>query len=134
MPCIEHTATVVAVNKDAITVELLSRSACSACHLKENCSMSENKVRRLCIPDVGNYQIGQTVNVEISASSGWIAVFWGYIMPLILVLIALLSAISLTDDETTAALSSLAVLPPYYFILWLFRHKLAKKISFRIKS
>ena len=134
MPCIEHTATVVAVNKDAITVELLSRSPCSGCHLKENCSMSENKVRRLYIPKDSDYQIGQTVNVEISAASGWIAVFWGYIMPLILVLTMLLSAISITDDETTAALSSLAVLPPYYFILWIFRHKFAKKISFRIKS
>lgn len=134
MSCIEHTATVVAINKDSTTIELLSRSACSACHLKENCFMSENKVRRLCIPESGNYQIGQTVNVEISASSGWIAVFWGYIMPLILVLITLLSAISITNNETIAALSGLAVLPPYYFILWLFRHKLAKKISFRIKS
>ena len=96
--------------------------------------MSENKVRRLYIPKDSDYQIGQTVNVEISAASGWIAVFWGYIMPLILVLTMLLSAISITDDETTAALSSLAVLPPYYFILWIFRHKFAKKISFRIKS
>lgn len=136
MPHIEHAATIIAINKEYITAELLSHSACTGCSLKENCSMSENKVRKFQIPKPQDfqYQIGQNITIEISSSSGWIALFWAYILPLILVLSALLTTIFLTRDETIAALSSLSILLPYYSILWLFRQKFAKKINFKIKT
>ena len=42
---IEHEGTVIAVDKDYISVEILNKSACASCHAKGVCGASEQSVK-----------------------------------------------------------------------------------------
>lgn len=68
-----------------------------------------------------SFHIGQAVTVSMDSRLAWIAVFFGYIFPLILVIGTLMISLQLSAGETTAAIASLAVLPPYYLLLALFK-------------
>ena len=60
--------------------------------------------------------------------------FYGYLLPLILMVIALVGVLKATHSEGAAALSALGVLVPYYVVLYLFRNKLKNKLSFSIET
>lgn len=72
--------------------------------------------------------------VVIAENRGWIAVFFAYILPLLLVLSTLVITLIFTASETSAAIYSLAVLIPYYLVLMLFRRSFARRFSFKIKN
>jgi sigma-E factor negative regulatory protein RseC len=74
------------------------------------------------------------VTIRMKQSSGHIAVFLGYVMPLILLVAVLIILISLSVPELTAGLGALAVLIPYYFILYIFRNKISRKFIFTLKA
>lgn len=80
------------------------------------------------------YHVGQNVMVTIDEKKGWIAVAFGYIIPLILVLITLFTTNLITNDETAAGIYSLMILIPYYLILMLFKKSFTKRFDFRIKE
>lgn len=63
---------------------------------------------------------------------GLMAVALCYGVPAVVVVVALAAAILTGVSEGLSALISLATVAVYYGILWLFRDKLAQKISFTI--
>lgn len=136
MSIIEHSATVINVDGEFITVDILSRSACAACTLKDNCGIFDCKTKEIKIktdtPD--RFTPGQNVMIVIDENHGWTAVFFGYILPLLLVLAALGTTLFVTEDETAAGIYSLMILIPYYLILMLFKKAFARKLIFRIKN
>ena len=136
MSVIEHTGTITNINGEIVTVEITSKSACAACHLKDGCSIFECKHRFLEIytPTPELYQSGQTVTVTIDENRGWIAVFFAYILPLLLVLGTLVTVWNFTSNETTSAICSLIALIPYYLLLMLFKKTFAGRFSFKIKT
>lgn len=136
MSVIEHQATVTAVSGKTVTVEITSRQACEACHLKDGCNLSEgkNKTLQIYAPSSGRCRPGQKVTVYIEERSGWLAVFFAYILPLLLVLTALTAVWIFTDSETAAAVCGLAILVPYYLVLILFRKNFDRRFSFKIRE
>ena len=50
MSVIEHSATVTAVDRETVTVEIASRSACAACRLKDGCGIFERRLRHIRLP------------------------------------------------------------------------------------
>ena len=88
MSVIEHSATVTAVDRETVTVEIASRSACAACRLKDGCGIFDCRLHSLQIysPTPERYQPGQTVMVTIAENRGWAAVLFAYVLPLMLVL------------------------------------------------
>ena len=136
MSVIEHPATITSVDRATITVEIETKTACAACHQKDSCGIFDCSSRRLQIhsPNSERYQPGQTVMVVIAENRGWIAVFFAYILPLLLVLSTLVITLIFTASETSAAIYSLAVLIPYYLVLMLFRRSFARRFSFKIKN
>ena len=63
---------------------------------------------------------------------GLMAVALCYGVPAVVVVVALAAAILAGVSEGLSALISLVAVAVYYGILWLFRDKLAQKISFTI--
>ena len=55
------------------------------------------------------------------------------LIPFLLLVISLFVFMALWNDELGAALGSLFLLVPYYFILWLNKSRLGKKFSFSIQ-
>lgn len=132
---IEHSGIVTEISSNCVKVTIGSVSACSACHAKGACSASDmqDKVIEAKLPD-WEVKIGESINVQIGRSLSYLALFLGYIFPLILIIVTLIVTTILGYSELITGGLSLGILVPYYFILFLFGKKLKKTYSFTIKK
>lgn len=94
----------------------------------------ESKTRNILIntPEAAEYSVGQVVRVSAKAQMGLMAVALCYALPAVVLVAAIVVFVLCGMAEGVAALASLGVVAAYYAILWLFRDKLAQKISFSI--
>lgn len=131
---IEHEGIVQKSDNESVTVSIISSAACSGCHAEGMCSLSGKQEKIIDIP--GEYQVlpGDLVTVRMKQSSGHTAVFFGYVMPLILLTAILIILISLSAPELIAGLGALAVLIPYYLLLYIFRNRISRKFIFTLKA
>ena len=130
-----HEGIVVDKNNNEIIVMIEAKSACGGCAIKSACNMSETANKRLTVstdsPD--QYTIGEKVMVTMSGSQGGKATIYAYLIPSVILIVAILIFSCLQFNEGLGALLSLALLVTYYFILYLNRDKLKSKFSFEIK-
>ena len=133
---VEHEAFVRKIDHKYIIVDVLAKSACLSCQLKGVCSVSdiEEKAVKVPVDNPQDYEIGSKVIVYMEQNQALNAVWLAYVVPLLLVLGVLILLISLKMEEGLAALLALAILPLYYFIMYLLRKKIAKKFDFKVKE
>ena len=62
------------------------------------------------------------------------ALLLGFGLPLLILLGVVLLLTWCGYDEATAALASIAMLAPYYLLLWLLRRRISQQLSFYLKS
>lgn len=125
-----HRGKVVERTATGVKVAVLFQSACSQCQAKSNCLMSEAKQDVLEIETDEAFSIGQPVVLSLTQELGMKAVFFGYGLPLIL-LVGALFCFSLFFSEAVSAVAALACLLPYYGLLYLLREHFERE--FRIK-
>ncbi|MCK5277310.1 MAG: SoxR reducing system RseC family protein [Cyclobacteriaceae bacterium] len=130
---IEHLGVIKEITPRSIKVSLLNVSACSTCHTKGTCSVSDvdNKVIDV-INSGGRFSKGDTVKVAFEKSLGPLALVIGYLVPFVLLMLVLIISLSITNDEVVAGLTSLISIGVYYLFLTLFRKKLKSTFTFRI--
>jgi len=133
-PEISHDAIVKSVDKGHVTVSLSSGVSCSGCRAAGACGMSGNSDREIKVNGTFDLHPGQQVMVSIKGSQGYLALFLGYLLPLILVVVTLLTLSSVNAGELLSGLFSFGILIPYYIILWTFRSSIGKKFSFTVKT
>lgn len=133
---ISHKGRVVSVTPEVTTVEIVSESACRACHAKGLCSLGDSKVKMVEVPTSGWSDIrpGDEVEVVLKASMGHKAVLLAYMIPLVLLVAVLLVAVSAGVGELYAGLAAIAAVAVYYFGLWLMRGRLRNEYIFNIKK
>jgi len=131
---IQHPGIIESVGEDKVQVTILSQSACSSCHSKGMCSVSEmeNKIVDVTKTPDFNYKVGDEVIVYMKKSLGSKAVLYGYLYPFLLVLISLILMLILTSNEGISGLTAILLLVPYYFILSKFKDKLSTTFEFKI--
>jgi sigma-E factor negative regulatory protein RseC len=97
------------------------------------CGMTESEEKILDI--MGKYDVspGDKVTVEMKESAGMKAVILSYLVPFLIVIGGLFILQLLAVDELTAGLISIALLVPWFLILYLFRKKLARSFTFTLK-
>ena len=73
---ISHRGRIVSITPERTTVQIVSESACAACHARGLCSLGDSKVKEVELPTRGwdNYQVGDEVSVVLRASMGHKAV------------------------------------------------------------
>lgn len=121
------------IDNDTIKVNITSISACQSCHAKGACSVADVQKRTIEIPSKAKYKPGQQVMITLQQSSGYKALFLGYVLPFLIVLFTLILFTSFTDNEATAGIVSIGTLIPYYSFIYLMRNKIRRKFSFTIK-
>jgi sigma-E factor negative regulatory protein RseC len=130
---INHEGIVQKISDSSVSVVISSSTACSGCHAEGTCNMSgkEEKI----IEVTGRYDVhpGDRVTVLMQQSMGYAALFLGYLLPLISVLITLIVLVVSGVSELTAGLLSLGILIPYYSILFLFKKRVNEKFTFTLK-
>ena len=132
---IKHLGIVENIQGSHLSVRIVQTSACAACSVKGLCSSADSKDKIIDIIDTAaaSYQVGENVMVVGETSMGMQAVALAFIIPFVLLIFTLFLFMALIENELYAALLSLAVLVPYYYILWLNKTRLKQKFSFTIK-
>ena len=132
---IKHLGIVENIQGSHLSVRIVQTSACAACSVKGHCSSADSKDKIIDIIDTAaaSYQVGENVMVVGETSMGMQAVALAFIIPFVLLIFTLFLFMALIENELYAALLSLAVLVPYYYILWINKTRKKKKFSFTIK-
>ena len=134
---INHSGVVETVDGEHLRVRILQTSACSACKVAGHCSAAESKEK---IVDVVlgkgsvDYKVGDNVVVSTTQSAVGKALFVGFLLPFLVMVVALLVAIVVTSDELVSALVAIASLVHYYLIIYMLRDRLGRSVTFSIEK
>ncbi len=133
---ISHRGRIVSITPEVTTVEIVSESACAACHAKGLCSLGDSTVKQVELPTRGwdNYSVGQEVSVVLRASMGHKAVWLAYVIPLVVMVASLLLTLSAGGSELLAGLVAIGAVALYYGVIWLLRGRLRNEYIFNIKA
>ena len=131
-----HDGTVVSVNGNEVKIRIEARAACGSCAIKSACGMSETTEKEITVTsgNAGKLVAGDRVTIAMQASQGGKAAVYAYLVPTIILVAAILVLAVLGLNEGIAALAAVALLVPYYLILYLNRNRLKEKFSFDIIS
>ena len=135
--CVEQKGIVIKKQENKVVVKIEQKSTCSSCHARGACTSLDKKDKEIEITtkDVENYNIGDEVIITISTKLGMKAVFIAFVLPLILIVIALFLSIKIFSlSQSLSALISLLVLSAYYFFLYKQNLFLSKQFNFTIKE
>ncbi len=132
---IVHAGTVIEVTPDFTSVEIVSSSACSGCHAKGLCGMSEEQEKVIMVPTdpYTPYEVGDQVQVYTKMTMGLKAVWISYVIPLFILMILILSLYSVIGNEFLRGGIAIAGVAVYYFVIWLLRDRLSDQFEFYIK-
>lgn len=132
---IKHAGVVDGVEGECVRVRILQSSACSACKVAAHCNASETKEKIIDVmdADASHYQKGDQVMVVADTAIGFRASLYGYLLPLVLMVVTLVGVLAATHSEGLAAVSALGILIPYYVLLFLMRNKLRNRLSFTLE-
>lgn len=132
---IKHAGVVDGVEGECVRVRILQSSACSACKVAAHCNASETKEKIIDVmdADASHYQKGDQVMVVADTAVGFRASLYGYLLPLILMVVTLVGVLAATHSEGLAAVAALGILMPYYVLLFLMRNKLRNRLSFTLE-
>lgn len=133
---IKHTGIVDEVEGNCVHVRILQSSACSGCKVAAHCNASETKEKVIDVvtADARNYQRGDNVVVVADSAVGFRASLYGYLLPLLLMVVTLIALLAITKSEGIAALSAIGVLVPYYLMVYLLRNQIKNKLNFEIQQ
>lgn len=131
---IEHEGIVQKSDNNSVIVRISSDTACAGCHAEGSCNLSGVKEKMVEVKGSYNVSPGDNVTILMNKSMGYKALFLGYILPLILLVLTLVILISLSFPEAAAGLGSLGMLGIYYMLLYISRGRIGNKFNFKIKS
>ncbi len=131
---ITHDGIIKHITEDKIIVSIVSMASCASCSVKGACSASDVEEKILEVKKLPGreYNRGDFVTIVTNTSVGAWAVMFGYVFPLIVVVISLIILTSIMDNEGIAGLISIALLVPYYFALYLSRKWMSDSFEFRL--
>ena len=136
---IEHEGRVIAVDKDYISVEIVNKSACAACHAKGVCGASDEAVKVVEVAQdittlTEDYQVGETVNVVMSSAMGTQAIWLAYVVPFLVLMLSILVFSLCGAGEVLMGLGSLGAVALYYLGVFFYRKKISKIFIFSIEK
>lgn len=136
---ITHPGRILEITPDFTTVQIIVSSACSSCHAKGLCGMSEAEEKIIMVPTdpYSEHKVGDEVQVMTRMTMGLKAVWISYVVPLAVLMILILTLSAFLGDsahrEIIAGLGALGGVAVYYLAVWLLRGKLQNEFVFYIK-
>ena len=134
---IEHEGIVESIDGSHIRVKILQSSACSSCQVKSMCATAESQEKLIDIytPLSGNYTVGERVKACGTMTMGRNAVILAFVLPLLLIVIAVLSSLYIFHlSEQLTIVTVLVFLALYYLIIHFLRNHLSRQFSFWIEK
>jgi len=133
---IEHKGIIKDIIGRKLDVSIIPESACAKCSVKGSCSVSEEdeKIIEVYVDNPNDYKNGEEVEVFYQRSLGFRALFLGYLMPFLILIVSLITLTTFTQNELLSGMVSLLLLFPYYLTLYLSKDKIKKTFRFSIKK
>lgn len=94
---------------------------------------SESREKRIEAQMLRPVQVGEEVEVVVRETAGWLAVVLAYVIPFLLLVVAVAGFAKIGWSEARAGTAALASVALYYCILRLFRDKLQRKFTFYVE-
>ena len=135
MAAVKHCGDVIRIEGNSVFVRMTVNSACSACHAKGVCGVSESteKIVEVETASATDFNIGESVEVALlSDSMGAKSVVLAYVVPFLVLTLMLVGSLMMGAGEGVAVLSALGGVAIYYVVLHLLRDKVKNKIKFII--
>ncbi|HLP44524.1 MAG TPA: SoxR reducing system RseC family protein [Candidatus Kapabacteria bacterium] len=129
---VSHEGIVVNANGNAncVQVKIISLPACAGCQARKTCMAANMKEKIIDATPLEPLKPGDTVLVKMKEKLGWIALFYAFFLPLLILVGLLFTLPSLGFSETLAGLAALGSLAPYYVVIYVFRKKIEKVFVF----
>ena len=132
----EHKGNITKIDGNAITVKVLQLSACAHCEGKKFCTLAESKEKEIeiSVKNPTDYAVGEEVLIEAQTKQMFTAVFWAYVLPLILLFAGVAIGTALEMQEVHTALLGLVAVVIYYGFLFAINKILSKSLEFNIRK
>ncbi len=132
---IAHKGRILEITPDFTSVEIIESSACSECHAKGLCGMSEEQEKVVMLPTdpYTVYEVGDEVQLCTKMTMGLKAVWISYVIPLLILMILILSLSAVIENEFILGGVAVAGVAVYYFMIWLLRDRLSNQFEFYMK-
>jgi len=132
---VEHKGVVEKVDGAMVRVGFAAQSACSGCHAKGTCSLSEVDAKFVEVKnDSMELNVGDSVDIILQQRQGFRALWLGYVLPFLIMVTSLIVVVAITDREGLAGLIGISVLVPYYLGLYILRDRVREKFEFKIRK
>lgn len=132
---VKHLGVVSEVTEGLVRVRIDSQAACGYCKARSSCSLSEGGEKIIDVHNPGKgFSRGEEVEVLLNEKLGFRALFFGYLLPFMIVVTALVIITTVTGNEAAGGIGSLLFLLPYYATLYFFRDRLKKTFFFTINK
>ena len=125
----------IRIEDDKLFVRMMVNSACSGCHAKAVCGVSETteKIVEVDVASGADFTIGEQVEVALLDNKmGTRSVVLAYVVPFVVLSVMLIGATIAGLSEGVAVLAAMAGVVAYYVVLWGLRERLKNKIKFII--
>ena len=131
---LQHYGVVQSVAEGRVTVSVKPESACAGCHAKGICGESgSERLISVRTPHASEYVVGDRVVVALlKESMAMSSVVWGYVVPLVVLLVVLFGSVAIGFSDGVSALISLVAVAIYYVGLYICRRVFERKIEFTI--
>jgi len=132
---IKHPGIVKKITDSGLEVQISPQTACSGCHSKSHCSIAELEEKIIQVTGSSDmFSRGEHVSVVMKESLGMKAVFFAYVLPVIILIFLLIPGVIFQLRDLYLGLVLLTGIIVYYVILYLLRHQLQKKFTFTVKK
>lgn len=132
---ISHDGIVKSIGEQTIEVIINNHSACSGCHAKGICGISEVKQKTITAEKpLFEVKTGDKVTVYGTLDSAAFSVVMAYVLPSVIIIAAIVILTATGSSEIVAAIGSLATTAIYFLILYVNRRRIGKKIKFSIEK
>jgi sigma-E factor negative regulatory protein RseC len=124
-----------AIQGDQIEVEITISSACSECHAKSICIPSDHKRETVLAQRLYNehFEVGDKVQLVLKGSAGGKAVVLAYLLPFLVLMVALFGTYAITKSELAGVIVSVVFVVIYYIILKTQNKKIEQNFQFFVK-
>ncbi len=132
---VTHTGIIRKIAGNKAEISVISKASCVSCSLNNACSVSDmkEKIIEIDLNQVAQYNEGDSVVVEMKQSLGTWAVLLGYLFPFFVLFLGLIMFLHFGLNQGLSGILAIALLIPYYSILYLLRDFFKKRFRYRIQ-
>lgn len=133
---IKKIAVIKQIYDNKAIVEIQNHSACDSCILIKKCQLGECKGYKIAVPisKEDNFNVGESVYIKISEKEAFQAIFFSYIIPLLILIFSLVFSMVITGDEIKSGIVSIIILIPYYLLLLLTTKRNKIPVHFKLEK